>query len=165
MNASPAPLAVRVATTADVAAAGDVVAAAYLHDLQVSAGYVQRLRDAAGRADQAVLLVAAEGDVVLGSITYVTGGTPMAQRAAAGEAELRMLGVAPGARGRGVAQLLVLDCIARARRQGVSRIVLSTQPEMLAAHRLYERLGFARRVDLDWVPEPDVVLIGYALTL
>ncbi|MEX0914083.1 MAG: hypothetical protein WDZ57_03935, partial [Demequina sp.] len=32
-----------------------------------------------------------------------------------------------------------------------SRIVLSTMDTMYAAHRLYERLGFDRRKDLDWV--------------
>ena len=165
MSASPTPFVVRVATPGDVDAAGAVVAAAYLHDLRVSAAYLERLRDAASRAAQAVLLVAADDMRVLGSVTYVVGGTAMAQLAASGEVELRMLGVDPSARARGVADGLVRACVDRARSEGHDRVVLSTQPEMLAAQRLYERLGFGRQPDLDWVPEPGVVLLGYALTL
>ena len=165
MSASRGPFVVRVATPEDVDAAGSVVAAAYLHDLQVSAGYLERLRDAGSRATQAVLLVAADDERVLGSVTYVAGGTAMAQLAASGEVELRMLGVDPAARARGVADGLVRACVDRARREGHGRVVLSTQPQMLAAQRLYERLGFVRQPDLDWVPEPGVVLLGYALTL
>ena len=156
---------IRVAEPAEVTLAGDVVARAYLNDLPVSARYVDFLRDAAIRAREAVLLVAIDGTVVLGSVTYATGGTPLAQRATAHEAELRMLGVDPAYRGRGVAEALVAECIDRARRDGVRRIVLSTQPEMLAAQRLYSRLGFVRQPDLDWVPEPDVKLLGYAFVL
>jgi hypothetical protein len=36
---------------------------------------------------------------------------------------------------------------------------------MLAAHRLYDRLGFVRRPDLDWTPVPDIPLMGFTLTL
>ena len=165
MSASRASFVVRVAAPDDVDAAGAVVAAAYQHDLQVSAGYLERLRDAATRAAQAVLLVAADDERVLGSVTYVPGGTAMAQLAAPGEVEVRMLGVDPSARGRGVADGLVSACVDRARADGHVRVVLSTQPEMLVAQRLYARLGFVRQPDLDWVPEPGVVLLGYALTL
>ena len=34
-----------------------------------------------------------------------------------------------------------------------------------AAHRIYERLGFERRPELDWTPVPGVDLRGYALRL
>ena len=165
MSASTTPFAIREAGPADVVRAGDVVAAAYLHDLTVSDGYVEHLRNAATRARQAVLLVAVHDTTVLGSVTYAIGGTPLAQRATAQEAELRMLGVGPAYRGRGVAEALVAECIDRARRDGVRRIVLSTQPEMIAAQRLYSRLGFVRQPDLDWVPEPEVKLLGYAFVL
>lgn len=167
MSASPAPIVVRVATLTDIGPAGRVVADAYLSDLRVSDSYVERLRDSECRAAEAVLFVAVDAlaDVVVGSITYVGGATSMARLARADEAELRMLGVSPTARGRGVAKALVLACIDRSRAEGRTRVVLSTQVEMRAAHRLYDRLGFVRRPELDWVPEPSVVLVGYALTL
>jgi ribosomal protein S18 acetylase RimI-like enzyme len=78
-----------------------------------------------------------------------------------------MLGVRPDARGRGIGELLVRAAMTQGVADGAGRMVLSTQPEMLAAHRLYERLGFTRRPDLDWVPEQDtsVQLIGYERSL
>jgi ribosomal protein S18 acetylase RimI-like enzyme len=153
----------------ELAAAGEVVAEAYLHDLRVVDWYAGRLRDAASRAQHALLLVAvdvADGEV-LGSLTYARGGNVYAQLAGDDECEIRMLGVRPRARGQGVGELLVRAAMAQGVADGAVRMVLSTQPEMLAAHRLYERLGFRRRPDLDWVPEQDasVQLIGYERSL
>lgn len=156
---------VRRAREDELPAAGEVVAAAYLNDLRVSDWYAGRLRDAASRAEHALLLVAVDQTdaSVLGSLTYARGGNPYAQLAGDHECEIRMLGVAPGARGRGVGELLVRAAMAQGVADRAVRMVLSTQPEMRAAHRLYERLGFTRRPDLDWVPEQDtsVRLIGY----
>jgi ribosomal protein S18 acetylase RimI-like enzyme len=159
---------VRPVRPEELAAAGEVVAAAYVNDLRVSAWYAARLRDAASRAEAATLLVAVDGSqTVLGSLTYARGGNRYAQLASDDECEIRMLGVHPGARGRGVGELLVRAAMARGRDDGAVRMVLSTQTEMKAAQRLYERLGFTRRPDLDWVPEQDrrVQLIGYARDL
>lgn len=159
-----AALEVRPARPEELAAAGEVVAAAYLSDLRVSPWYADRLRDAASRAELATLLVAVDTDqTVLGSLTYARGGNRYAQLASDHECEIRMLGVHPDARGRGVGELLVRAAMARGSADGAVRMVLSTQTEMKAAQRLYERLGFTRRPDLDWVPEQDrsVQLIGY----
>jgi ribosomal protein S18 acetylase RimI-like enzyme len=157
---------VRPARSDELAAAGEVVAAAYLNDLRVSTWYADRLRDTAARSEHATLLVAVDArdhDTVLGSLTYARGGTRYAQLAAGDECEIRMLGVRPDARGRGVGELLVRAAMAQGAADGAVRMVLSTQTEMKAAHRLYERLGFTRRPDLDWVPEQDrsVQLIAY----
>jgi len=76
-----------------------------------------------------------------------------------------MLGVLPGARGAGVAEALVRWCLDTARADGARRVLLSTQVQMNAAQRLYARLGFVRRPDLDWTPEPGVELLGLELDL
>jgi hypothetical protein len=60
---------------------------------------------------------------------------------------------------------VVTACIDRARRDGARRLVLSTQDQSAAAHRMYERLGFARCPELDWTPVPGIDLLGYALPL
>ena len=53
-----------------------------------------------------------------------------------------MLVVDPAAqRSQGVGELLVTACLERARAAGKRRMVISTDPRMTAAHRLYERLG------------------------
>jgi GNAT superfamily N-acetyltransferase len=84
---------------------GGIAARAYLGDGLLDFGesdaYLVKLRDVAGRAAVADVLVAVEGDRVLGSVTFVADGSPMADFARAGEAEIRMLAVAREARGRG----------------------------------------------------------------
>ena len=76
-----------------------------------------------------------------------------------------MLVVDPGSRGRGVGAALVRECLDRAHAAGCHRMVISTKPEMHAAHRLYERLGFVRAPERDWSPVPGVDLLAYARDL
>jgi hypothetical protein len=47
----------------------------------------------------------------------------------------------------------------------VGRVLLSTEPGMVVAHRIYQRFGFRRRPDLDWSPLPQVRLLAYSLDL
>lgn len=103
------------------------------------------------------MLVAVEsgaGGQVLGAVVLAHRGGPLALTAREGEAEIRMLAVDPQARGRGVGEALVRECLNRAALPPLSAhtMVLHTQPLMLAAQRLYERLGFVR------VPERDLTL-------
>ena len=76
-----------------------------------------------------------------------------------------MLVVDPAAQGRGVGELLVTTCLDRARAAGKRRMVISTDPRMTAAHRLYERLGFTRLPERDWSPVPGIDLLVYARDL
>lgn len=139
----------------------------------VSDGYLEQLRDVAGRAEWSVVIVAVDdGDEVLGGVAYVPISRPDGDAAVTtqeaddtGEAGIRMLAVAPEARGRGAGTALVQECIARARQGGRLRIGLHTTPLMTAAQRLYERLGFARALDRDYVVGADVRLLGYVLEL
>ncbi|WP_328837101.1 GNAT family N-acetyltransferase [Streptomyces europaeiscabiei] len=157
----------------EYATLGEITAQAYLGDGLLDFGesdvYLGELRDVAKRAAEADVLVALADGRVLGGVTFVPAGGPMAGIAAAGEAEIRMLAVAPEARGRGVGEALVRACVERARTvEGCVRVVLSTQRTMRAAHRIYERLGFTRTPERDWNPLPDVLdisLITYELTL
>jgi GNAT superfamily N-acetyltransferase len=162
---SPPAVAVRLARPDEYAAAGDLVADTYRDEGFVRGPYLAVLRDAARRAAAADLLVAVAPDgALLGTVTYAAGGTPYADTAeSAADGEFRMLAVAPTARRRGVGEALVRACIDRARAQGKRRLVLSSDAAMRAAHRLYERLGFAYLPDRDWSPEPGVQLRVYAL--
>lgn len=161
-----AAVTVRIATPAEYAAAGALVAAVYAAEGRADGPYLAVLRDAAGRAAVADLLVATDpAGRLLGTVTYAAGGSPLADIAAPGEAEFRMLAVAPETRGRGVGAALVRACVDRARAQAKRHLVMSTQPEMRTAHRLYERLGFARAPERDWSPEPGLNLRVYAIDL
>ncbi|WP_329349464.1 GNAT family N-acetyltransferase [Streptomyces sp. NBC_01261] len=152
---------------------GNITAQAYLQDGLLDYGdddpYLPVLKDVASRAAAAEVLVAVEGDHLLGGVTFVPGPGPVADIARPGETEIRALAIAGVARGRGAGDALVRACIDRARAtEGCTAVVLSTQSSMHAAHRIYERLGFVRTPDRDWNPVPhldDLTLLTYKLTL
>ena len=152
----------------ELAAVGALTVAAYLADGYLDGGedgYADHLRNAGDRARQADLAVAVEDGEVVGTVTYCRPGTPWAEVSSNGEAEFRMLAVAPEARGRGVGAALAGWCVDRARADGCRALVLSTLPVMHGAHRIYQRMGFVRTPERDWFPEPDIPLITYRLVL
>ena len=160
---------IRAARPEEYAAVGELTARVYVEDgfVPTDFPYVVTLRDAATRAEQAELLVALDdGGRLLGSVTFAFAGSPYAELAKGpDEAAFRMLVVEPAARGRGVGEALVRECVRIARTQHARVLRLSTQSEMHTAHRLYERLGFVRTPDLDWSPVPGVDLLTYAKDL
>jgi ribosomal protein S18 acetylase RimI-like enzyme len=164
---------IRPARPAEFETVGEITAQAYLRDGLLDFGeddaYLAKLRDVAKRAAHAQVLAAVRGADVLGGVTFVPSGGPMAEISGPSEAEIRMLAVAHAARGRGVGEALVRACVDRARAlPGCTAVVLSTQRTMRTAHRLYERLGFVRTPERDWNPLPevyDIQLLAYRLTL
>ncbi|MBT1095624.1 GNAT family N-acetyltransferase [Streptomyces chartreusis] len=166
-------IAIRPAEPDEFDALGEITARAYLHDGLLDFGesdeYLGELTDVAKRAAAAEVLVAVADGRLLGGVTFVPSGGPMADIARSGEAEIRMLAVDRAGRGRGAGEALVRACVDRARgTEGCVRIVLSTQRTMHGAHRIYERLGFVRTPERDWNPIPqlvDITLLTYELTL
>ena len=140
---------------------------AYREDGQLGAehGYEQILADVAGRAGHGELLVAVLDSRLVGSVTFVLPGTRYAELSRPGEAEFRMLAVDPAAQGRGVGLALARACVARAREEGCASVVICTRDFAAGALRLYERLGFVRAPELDWMPAPSVQLLGLRLDL
>jgi ribosomal protein S18 acetylase RimI-like enzyme len=160
-----ADLIIRPAREADLPAVGAITVEAYRADGFVGDhdDYASTLADAASRFRDAELLVAQdESGAVLGSVTVVRPGTPYSEVSKPGELEFRMLAVTAAARGRGVGETLVRAVIDKAREAGATHVVLSSSEKMLAAHRLYERLGFTRLPERDWSPLPGVDLRAYA---
>jgi ribosomal protein S18 acetylase RimI-like enzyme len=159
---------IRAARPHELTAVGEVTSAAYADDGlgYLESDYANVLRDAASRAEQAELLVAVDTEQqVLGTVTYCPPGSAYRELAGAGEGEFRMLGVLPSARRRGIAHALVQHCFARSRDLGDHRMVISSDREMHAAHRLYARFGFVRAPERDWSPAPGVDLIAFSVDL
>ncbi|MFB7464424.1 GNAT family N-acetyltransferase [Streptomyces sp. NPDC056224] len=161
---------IRPVRPADYAELGEVTARAYLADGHLDFGeddaYLLVLRDVAGRAADAEVLVAERDGRLLGGVTFAPPGSPLADIAGPDEAEFRMLAVAHDARGQGAGEALVRACIERARAiEGVTGLVLSTQHSMTGAHRIYARLGFVRTPERDWAPIDDLRLLAYRLKL
>ncbi|PRY51741.1 ribosomal protein S18 acetylase RimI-like enzyme [Geodermatophilus tzadiensis] len=166
--AAPSPLppvTVEEAVPADFVRIGALTAGVYRDEDLASEHYLPALADVAGRAGRSTLLVARDGAALVGAVALVLDGDFGEVTESDDEAAFRMLVVDPAARGRGIGELLVQECLDRARAAGKRRVVLSTDPRMAAAHRLYRRLGFTRLPARDWSPVPGVDLMVYALDL
>jgi ribosomal protein S18 acetylase RimI-like enzyme len=153
---------VRRARPEEFAAVADVLSAAYAPFVRGDHGYMDALRDTARRAAEAEVLVAVE-ERVLGTVTFVPDGGPLAELSTPEETEFRMLGVDPDTRGRGVGTALMRHIVEASR--GREAIVCSSQATMTTAHRLYERLGFTRVPERDWSPMEGVDLLAFALRI
>jgi ribosomal protein S18 acetylase RimI-like enzyme len=176
---------IRDARPDELAAVGEIRVGAYVAGgfLSPDAGYAPRLRALGGTGEGTVLVAiagagvggedegtadrgapAADGGRIVGTVMLVMP-PQTSEIAAPDEAEIRALAVTPGTQGMGVGRALLQAVLDRAARQGARAMVLSTQQEMHAAHRLYERAGFTRQPARDWSPEPGLTLLAYQLTL
>lgn len=161
---------VRVARPEEWAAAGDVTVEAYrvngYLDHPDGRAYAASLRNAARRAEHGVLWVAVDVDGrVVGTATVALPGSTLTQMCREGEAELRMVAVAPRARGRGVGEALTRASLDLAVERGAKRMVLASLEAMTAAHRLYERLGFSRAPERDWHTDGGLLLMAFTRDL
>jgi len=152
----------------EYSAAGEATARAFREFLTPGLpgweAYLARIADVGSRAGLAIVLVAVADGVIAGSVTLELEsriGPRAADPLAPDEAHVRMLGVSPDHRGRGIARRLMLACIDTARAHGKRVMTLDTDPVMTAAQQLYVSLGFARTGQL--VRPDGAVLLGYSL--
>ena len=153
---------IRVASPEDFPAIGELTVAAYRGDGQTWSGhpYESTLLDIAGRSGAGTLLVCASEEGVLGAVLFVQPGSEYSELAREGEAEFRMLAVAPWAQRRGVGEALASGCLQRARELGCRAVVICVRDFATDAQRLYKRMGFVREPSLDWSPYEGVMLLG-----
>ena len=86
------------------------------------------------------LLIARDGDRVVGMLTLVTFPIPTGLRA-----WIEDVVVDESARGQGVGAALTQEAVRQARTLGARTVDLTSRPTRQAANRLYERLGFELR--------------------
>ena len=132
-------------------------------------GYRQNIRATLAAAQPEAQIVAEAEDRIVGTVLLYPAGSVMARPGGGSITltwpEVRLLAVAPAARGRGVGVTLMDECVRRARQSGAAALTLHTTDIMQAAMRLYERLGFGRAPELDIQPAPGVTIKGYRLGL
>jgi ribosomal protein S18 acetylase RimI-like enzyme len=86
------------------------------------------------------LIVARDGDAVLGMLTLIVYRVPTGMRA-----WIHDVVVDEAARGRGVGEALTREALRQAEDAGAISVELTTRQERESANRLYRRLGFEQR--------------------
>ena len=104
-----------------------------------------------------VLVAVSENEELVGGVVYFgdmahygSGGIATTVKDASG---IRLLAVDPRFRNSGAGKALTHACIQLAREQGHSQVILHTTQAMRIAWGLYERLGFVRAEELDFLQE------------
>jgi GNAT superfamily N-acetyltransferase len=166
------PFSIRDARADDRAAIRDLTLAAYAEYATIMAPTAwDGLRQAvlAGLEDEGAIerIVAEQDGALLGSVMLYPAAANAYGNAVveASWPELRLLAVAPEARGQGIGTALVQECMRRARRAGASALGLHTSESLQAAIRMYERMGFVRAPEGDFQPEGTELIMAYRVTL
>ena len=114
-----------------------------------------------------IVAVSSEGRIV-GAVVYFSdmqyygsGGTATKELNASG---FRLLAVEPSYGGIGIGKLLTFECIKKARYHNNQKLIIHTTEHMKVAWKMYERLGFKRAEDLDFMQEK-LPVFGFRLTL
>jgi ribosomal protein S18 acetylase RimI-like enzyme len=158
---------VRAAEPGEFTAVGEIRVRAYVAGghLPAASQYAATLRQLGTAGDGQILVAAADGGEIAGTVTLQLGPNGGELIRANDEAEIRALAVVPGRQGRGTGWVLLQAAIELAVASGVRHLLLFTLPSMQAAQRLYQRAGFTRLADRDWSPAPAVTLLAYGLLL
>lgn len=158
---------IRDALPAELAEIGEIRVEAYRAGgfLALESHYEPTLRALGADGTGQVLVAEEPGGRLIGTVMLQLW--PQAAEIVRGpdEAEVRALAVRPEAVGRGVGRALVAAVIERAARRGVRHLVLCSQPDMIAAHRVYQDAGFTRLPERDWSPTAELTLIAYGRPL
>lgn len=129
-------------------------------------GYREEIADVKSRWDVTVQIVAEDDGVLVGSVTYFRpGGDGDNHELPRAWAGIRLLGVPPAFRGKGIGRALTDECIRRARADGAPVVGLHTTTLMDVARAMYQRMGFVRVPEYDFFPVPDFTVETYRLDL
>jgi GNAT superfamily N-acetyltransferase len=146
-------------------AVGDLTVAAY--EGLVTDGYREVLRDVPLRAAESAVMVGELDGSIAGTVTLVppTAAERWRNSDEPDAGTIRMMGVAPQFRGRGVGSALVAACIDRSRAAGWRQLALVTTADMRSALPIYLAAGFVRDSSIDKIVNDDMLLLGYRLQL
>ena len=93
--------------------------------------------------------------------SYGSGGTATKEKNASG---FRLLAVDHYARGHGIGKLLINECIDKAKAKNREQVIIHSTKFMQVAWKMYEKLGFKRSEDLDFL-QGSLPVFGFRLKL
>ena len=131
------------------------------------AGLEQAVRGALASDEPREQIVAERGGALVGSVLLFPPATDAYHGLVphATWPEVRLLAVAPEARGQGVGRALMDECVRRARRAGAQELGLHTSKSMQVAIGMYERMGFVRAPEYDFQPEGAELVQAFRIRL
>ena len=92
---------------------------------------------------------------------YGSGGTATREKNAGG---FRLLAVDPKTRGKGLGKALTQACIQLAKKEKQQQLIIHSTQAMQTAWKMYEKMGFARSEDLDFL-QGNFPVYGFRLKL
>ena len=102
------------------------------------------------------------GVVYFGDLKYYgSGGTVTQEKNARG---FRLLAVDLNTRGKGIGKLLTKKCIQIAKEEKQHQLIIHSTKAMQIAWKMYEKLGFKRSLDLDFL-QGELPVFGFRLLL
>jgi ribosomal protein S18 acetylase RimI-like enzyme len=118
------------------------------------------------RPDTTLLVAVDSSDRISGAVLYVGdiahyGGGGIAGKEV-NTAGFRLLAVDPNTRNRGIGKTLTQACIDHAKKQNKIQLILHTTHSMQTAWRMYERMGFSRSEDLDFM-QGNLAVLGFRM--
>lgn len=131
-------------------------------------GYRENILETLSHPEPAEQILAEEGGKIVGSVLLYPAGTHLESENATETRdwpEVRLLAVAPEARGKGIGAALMRECMNRARRSGAAFLTLHTTDMMRVAMRMYEKMGFVRAPEFDFQVDEEVLVKAYRLDL
>lgn len=107
------------------------------------------------KPDTELIVAVTNDDQIGGAVVYFgdmqhygSGGAATQEKNAAG---FRLLAVSDQERGKGLGKLLTLACLEKAKEQKQSQLIIHTTNAMKPAWKMYEKIGFKRSEDLDFL--------------
>ncbi|AYN04229.1 GNAT family N-acetyltransferase [Flavobacterium sp. 140616W15] len=115
-----------------------------------------------------LLVAVTSDDKIVGGVVYFgdmqyygSGGIATKEKNTSG---FRLLAVNPMNREQGIGKLLIKDCIEKAKEKKQQQLIIHSTMAMQTAWKMYERLGFKRSKDLDFM-QGELPVFGFRLLL
>ena len=120
------------------------------------------------RPQTELLVAVSPEDKIAGAVVYFgdmkyygSGGTATSEQHSAG---FRLLAVNPEYQRQGIGKLLTFECIGKAKIQQRAQMIIHTTMAMQTAWKMYEKIGFKRSEDLDFI-QGELPVCGFRLLL